>query len=326
MNNLLQSVINNPIAQSVANNPITQSVANNPITKSLENDAYQKYVQLINSGYIPKILIDGVNYKLNTLKSDILPTDKQYIGAVAPPTTIDLRSQLLPIRNQGSVSSCVSFSTSCMREYLAHSNYYLSPAFIYHSRSNSPQDCMTIKNALDILSLSGVCYDNTYSYSNISTTGSLPQNAVNEAIHFKIASYAQINDINSLKNALQTYGPCPISFPVYNFSNQLWIQNPGDTFHGGHCMLVVGYDDSSFIIRNSWGMGWGNQGYTNFPFSQWGVQWEVWTCTGYPPPGSILPPPVKSTSSSTHIIMIIVCIICCLLLLFIAIAIYNRNR
>jgi len=340
--NILQSVINNPITQSIGNNTV-QGILNNinqlviSIQPDINNPSkitsdpnvmdtlktiYNLYQQLITQyNYIPTITIDNTNIKLNTLKSTSTKSVNNYIGAGAPQNTVDLRSQLLPIRNQGSVCSCVSFSTSCMREFEAKSNNYLSPAFIYHLRSNSPQDCMTIQNALDILSSSGVCYDITYSYSNISSTGAIPQNAINEATKFRIQSYARINDVASLKNALQNYGPCPIAFPAYNHSNQMWIQNPGDTFIGGHCMLVVGYDANSFIIRNSWGTNWGNQGYTNFPFDQWGIQWEVWTCTSYPPPGSILPPITNSITnlSTTTIIIIVASIVTCLLLTIIII-------
>ena len=35
---------------------------------------------------------------------------------------------------------------------------------------------------------------------------------------------------------------------------------------GGHCMLMVGYTKTHFIIRNSWGAGWGDQGYCYMPF------------------------------------------------------------
>ena len=34
-------------------------------------------------------------------------------------------------------------------------------------------------------------------------------------------------------------------------------------------MLAVGYDDASqrFIVRNSWGPGWGMKGYFTIPYS-----------------------------------------------------------
>ena len=38
-----------------------------------------------------------------------------------------------------------------------------------------------------------------------------------------------------------------------------------NTYHGGHAMCVVGYDDNryggSFEVQNSWGTSWGNNGY-----------------------------------------------------------------
>jgi len=37
---------------------------------------------------------------------------------------------------------------------------------------------------------------------------------------------------------------------------------------GGHAVLVVGYDmnEKRFIVRNSWGSGWGKNGYFTLPF------------------------------------------------------------
>ena len=43
---------------------------------------------------------------------------------------------------------------------------------------------------------------------------------------------------------------------------------------GGHAILAAGYDDSlkigsstgAFIIRNSWGDGWGDHGYGYLPY------------------------------------------------------------
>ena len=37
---------------------------------------------------------------------------------------------------------------------------------------------------------------------------------------------------------------------------------------GGHAVLCVGYDDASarFLVRNSWGTGWGMAGYFTIPY------------------------------------------------------------
>ena len=49
--------------------------------------------------------------------------------------------------------------------------------------------------------------------------------------------------------------------------------------------MVVGYDASQgFLIRNSWGTLWGNNGYTWFPFSDWGLQHECWSSLNFVDP------------------------------------------
>jgi C1A family cysteine protease len=37
---------------------------------------------------------------------------------------------------------------------------------------------------------------------------------------------------------------------------------------GGHAVLGVGYNDAGrrFIVRNSWGAGWGMKGYGTMPY------------------------------------------------------------
>lgn len=53
--------------------------------------------------------------------------------------------------------------------------------------------------------------------------------------------------------------------------------NPTDKRKGGHAVTVVGYNKKGFILRNSWGSNWGDNGYVIFPYSDFGMQWEIWT-------------------------------------------------
>ena len=43
----------------------------------------------------------------------------------------------------------------------------------------------------------------------------------------------------------------------------------GESVLGGHAVMAVGYDDSQqrFIVRNSWGDGWGMKGYFTMPYA-----------------------------------------------------------
>jgi len=47
------------------------------------------------------------------------------------------------------------------------------------------------------------------------------------------------------------------------------MPKPSEKVLGGHAVLAVGYDDAAqrFIVRNSWGKGWGVQGYFTMPYA-----------------------------------------------------------
>jgi C1A family cysteine protease len=42
-----------------------------------------------------------------------------------------------------------------------------------------------------------------------------------------------------------------------------------DTLEGGHCVLLVGFNDATqmFTCLNSWGPSWGNNGYFYMPYA-----------------------------------------------------------
>ena len=42
-------------------------------------------------------------------------------------------------------------------------------------------------------------------------------------------------------------------------------------------MVIVGYTENYFIIRNSWGNGWCDNGYCYYFYEDWGCHWEIWT-------------------------------------------------
>jgi len=46
------------------------------------------------------------------------------------------------------------------------------------------------------------------------------------------------------------------------------LPGPGERLVGGHAVVAVGYDQPSgrFIVRNSWGSGWGMGGYFTMPY------------------------------------------------------------
>ena len=83
--------------------------------------------------------------KSDTLKVAPSPQDDrdwiwQTMGNFPPTLSLDYRSELLPVRNQGTQSSCFAFAAACMKEWQEKQDYgleeYLSPQFLYNNRFN----------------------------------------------------------------------------------------------------------------------------------------------------------------------------------------------
>ena len=93
------------------------------------------------------------------------------------------------------------------------------------------------------------------------------------AAKLRIASYynlaaAQATKLATWKNWLAANGgPILTALGVdatwdnaKNTKGKLDVYQP-NTVRGGHCVAIVGYTQDRFIIRNSWGTGWGDNGF-----------------------------------------------------------------
>lgn len=204
-----------------------------------------------------------------------------YSSKIKLPITLNHSLNLQPIRNQGDQGSCAAQTAACMKEWQELKDYgfndYMSPQYIYNNRENQHSEGMFGRDVMKILSNKGCCIEDEYPYNLIESSEEISKEIHMKANKHKIKSFAQIKTINGLKKALYLNGPCYISFPVYNHSTTMWKPNKDEKRQGGHAMTVVGYDENNFIIRNSWGNWWGNNGYCNYAFEEWGSHWEIWT-------------------------------------------------
>ena len=236
-------------------------------------------------------------YSLNAKRST---TDKRdYIyDVLAKATILPNACNYIPglqrVRNQGKQGTCYAQAASCMKEWQEKKNYglneYLSPQFFYNNRdywNNDKKDGedvnedygMTGRDVLKILQNVGICKESEYPYGTIEQAQDINSALYDSAKTHVIERYARVITKDKLKQSLIENGPCLIAFPVFNYTNQLWVKRDSDNQIGGHAMLVVGYDDEAkcFIIRNSWGSNWGNNGYSNYYYKDWGCHWECWT-------------------------------------------------
>lgn len=54
-----------------------------------------------------------------------------------------------------------------------------------------------------------------------------------------------------------------------------------DAARGIHAFVIIGFTETGFIIHNSWGPEWGDDGYAVFPYEQW--SWgatDAWVIDG----------------------------------------------
>ena len=91
----------------------------------------------------------------------------------------------------------------------------------------------------------------------------------------KIPAYTSLGDNASEKNWIDAIGPLVVSMDIYNdffgwSGNVPYTKSATATYAGGHVMLAVGYDDTlgCWIVKNSWGTGYGNGGYYLIAYGQ----------------------------------------------------------
>ncbi|KAF2474389.1 cysteine proteinase [Lindgomyces ingoldianus] len=93
----------------------------------------------------------------------------------------------------------------------------------------------------------------------------------------KIQDYYELTDINDQKRWLWQVGPlaagidCYSDFGSWTPSKGVYKHTPiSNESHGGHAMLVVGYDDyrQCWIVRNSWGSDYGDHGYVYIGYGE----------------------------------------------------------
>src|SRR5216110_1779739 len=88
-----------------------------------------------------------------------------------------------------------------------------------------------------------------------------------------------------MKTWISTHGPLDACFSVYNdffgYSSGIYHHVTG-AYAGGHCVGIVGYNDSGqyWIAKNSWGTGWGESGFFRIGYGECGIDSEMWAVEG----------------------------------------------
>jgi hypothetical protein len=209
-----------------------------------------------------------------------------YSGSKKLPQAVDLRPYLTPIENQGDSNSCTANATAGAHEYLLKrlkgQAGDVSRLFIYYNARKlddavGVDEGSYLQSCVGVLREYGACSEQTWPFDLDRILDVPHANAYDEATAFLIHDAARVEvKLKAMRSCLaEGY---PFTFGLMLFES---FQQAGKTglvpmpdieqekMDGGHAMLCVGYSDADrvFIIRNSWGADWGDEGYCYIPYA-----------------------------------------------------------
>jgi len=197
------------------------------------------------------------------------------------PASIDLRSGMPPVYNQGSLGSCTANALCAIVQYDKPS-LQGSRLFLYYNErvlinSVNFDSGAYLHDGVRTLSTFGVCSETSWPYVISQYTVRPPDPCYQEALNTRIRSAQNIrNDLNSMKLSLYNNEPFVVGILVYQSfmttrsNGMVPMPNPSrERLMGGHAIVCCGYDDKRqvWIMRNSWGTGWGDGGYFYLPYA-----------------------------------------------------------
>jgi hypothetical protein len=204
------------------------------------------------------------------------------------PQSRDLREDWWNVGNQGSTGSCVgwAFADSLLRYHFVKSGKlkkteHMSVRYIWMAAKEMDHICTYPTTFIDDAGTSAKAALRVVTKIGALKTSVLPfdgrlvrlkeSNFLKVAGRYKIKAYfnlcgTQAGKLERFKEWLAFHGPiltrlkCDASWNNIARDGHLRHYDK-KTARGGHAVSIVGYTPTYFVIRNSWGPGWGHKGF-----------------------------------------------------------------
>jgi len=239
-------------------------------------------------------------YKLNLkIERGMYPEKvKNFTVGAKVRTIIDLRPKIKLMYDQGNLGSCTA-NALCYCFINNDPTFQPSRLFLYYNERALDNNILddagsTLTQGINALIMYGVCSEQLWAYDISKFTVKPPTNAYTEALDHQIISSSRVfQSLSSLQGCLSSGQPFVVGILIYSSFVTNAVAKTGNVpmpniqkeeLLGGHAVTCVGYNDTRkvWIMKNSWGSGWGDNGYFYLPYNyllRFGLSGDIWKIT-----------------------------------------------
>lgn len=203
------------------------------------------------------------------------------------PAAVDLRSGMPPIDDQEDLGSCTAQAIAAACEYADKkfgTDKVTKPSrlFVYYNErliegTVEYDSGAQLRDGMKAINRYGYPDEKSWPYDIRKFRRKPTQSVYVEAKRDLITQYSSVpQDAAHLKGCLAEGFPVIFGFTVYEGFESDILAKTGimsmplhsEATLGGHAVLMVGYDDAKkmWLVRNSWGVKWGQAGYFDMPY------------------------------------------------------------
>lgn len=262
----------------------------------------------------PRTGFSPLRLDLSHLKGDRMP---EGVRAAALLSKWDWREQgvVTQVQNQGNCGACYAFASLANFE----SKLQIDGAGSFDFSENNAKECpwhdpsCSGSNYWEMagwFAQKGTVLESCdpYAGSNVNCKDTCPY--IKTLLDWRVISEDQMPDPNVLKGYIQTYGPIYVSMYAGDNSDRDWWHEFSDydgsytLYYEGahdpnHAVLIIGWDDDlshaggtgGWIVKNSWGADWGDDGYFYIAYGSASIGTDsssIYAWQDYDPDGDIM--------------------------------------